>query len=147
MGLLVLTAVSGIVDAISFLGLGHVFTANMTGNVAFLAFAVAGIPGVSGRPLERLAGGIHERRGARAATSVGASRVRFAAAGCSCAARASASLLVAAAVAAIVLRRRLHRARGSRICLDRIDRVRNGASERERVQQLAATGSHVDRRA
>ena len=47
MGLLVLTAVSGIVDAISFLGLGHVFTANMTGNVAFLAFAVAGIPGVS----------------------------------------------------------------------------------------------------
>jgi len=41
MGLLVLTAVSGIVDAISFLGLGHVFTANMTGNVAFLAFAVA----------------------------------------------------------------------------------------------------------
>ena len=47
MGLLVLTAVSGIVDAVSFLGLGHVFTANMTGNVAFLAFAVAGVPGIS----------------------------------------------------------------------------------------------------
>ena len=30
------------VDAASFLGLGHVFVANMTGNVVFLGFAVAG---------------------------------------------------------------------------------------------------------
>jgi len=49
MGLLVLTAVSGIVDAVSFLGLGHVFTANMTGNVAFLGFAAVGAPGISVR--------------------------------------------------------------------------------------------------
>jgi uncharacterized membrane protein YoaK (UPF0700 family) len=47
MGLLVLTAVSGIVDAVSFLGLGHIFTANMTGNIAFLAFAAVGVPGIS----------------------------------------------------------------------------------------------------
>jgi uncharacterized membrane protein YoaK (UPF0700 family) len=47
MGLLVLTAVSGIVDAVSFLGLGHIFTANMTGNVVFLAFAAVGVPGIS----------------------------------------------------------------------------------------------------
>jgi uncharacterized membrane protein YoaK (UPF0700 family) len=47
MGLLVLTAVSGIIDAVSFLGLGHIFTANMTGNVAFLAFAAVGVPGIS----------------------------------------------------------------------------------------------------
>ena len=47
MGLLVLTAVSGIVDAVSFLGLGHIFTANMTGNVALLAFAAVGAPGIS----------------------------------------------------------------------------------------------------
>ena len=40
-GLLVLTAVSGTVDAVSYLGLGHVFTANMTGNVVLLAFAAA----------------------------------------------------------------------------------------------------------
>jgi uncharacterized membrane protein YoaK (UPF0700 family) len=46
-GLFVLTAVSGIVDAVSFLGLGHVFTANMTGNVALLAFAAAGAPSIS----------------------------------------------------------------------------------------------------
>jgi len=45
--LLVLTAVSGTIDAVSFLGLGHVFTANMTGNVVFLAFAAAGAPGIS----------------------------------------------------------------------------------------------------
>jgi uncharacterized membrane protein YoaK (UPF0700 family) len=34
--LLGMTAVTGIVDAVSFLALGHVFTANMTGNVVFL---------------------------------------------------------------------------------------------------------------
>jgi uncharacterized membrane protein YoaK (UPF0700 family) len=42
-----LTVVSGFVDAVSFLGLGHVFTANMTGNVALVGFAVAGAPGFS----------------------------------------------------------------------------------------------------
>jgi len=41
------TIVTGLIDAISYLGLGHVFTANMTGNVVFLAFAVAGAPGLS----------------------------------------------------------------------------------------------------
>ncbi|KUO14199.1 YoaK family protein [Streptomyces sp. DSM 15324] len=45
--LLVLTAVSGLIDAISYLGLGHVFTANMTGNVVVLGFAAAGAPGFS----------------------------------------------------------------------------------------------------
>ncbi len=40
--LLVLTAATGLIDAVSYLALGHVFTANMTGNVVFLAFAVAG---------------------------------------------------------------------------------------------------------
>src|SRR6202051_4586341 len=39
--LLVLTMVTGLVDAVSFLKLGHVFVANMTGNVVFLGFAVA----------------------------------------------------------------------------------------------------------
>ena len=45
--LLGLTAVTGIVDAVSFLGLGHIFTANMTGNVVFLGFALGGGTGVS----------------------------------------------------------------------------------------------------
>jgi uncharacterized membrane protein YoaK (UPF0700 family) len=39
--LLVLTAVTGLVDAVSYLELGHVFVANMTGNVVFLGFAFA----------------------------------------------------------------------------------------------------------
>jgi uncharacterized membrane protein YoaK (UPF0700 family) len=39
--LLVLTAVTGLVDAVSYLKLGHVFVANMTGNVVLLGFAVA----------------------------------------------------------------------------------------------------------
>jgi len=40
--LFVLTLVTGLVDAVSYLALGHVFVANMTGNVVFLGFAVAG---------------------------------------------------------------------------------------------------------
>jgi uncharacterized membrane protein YoaK (UPF0700 family) len=39
--LLVLTMVTGIVDAVSYLKLGHIFVANMTGNVVFLGFAIA----------------------------------------------------------------------------------------------------------
>lgn len=42
-----LTFVTGLVDAFSYLVLGHVFVANMTGNVVFLAFALAGAPGFS----------------------------------------------------------------------------------------------------
>jgi uncharacterized membrane protein YoaK (UPF0700 family) len=45
--LVVMTAVTGIVDAVSYLALGHVFTANMTGNVVLLGFAVAGVRGLS----------------------------------------------------------------------------------------------------
>ena len=45
--LLFLTFVTGMVDAASVLGLGHVFTANMTGNVVFLGFALAGMGTVS----------------------------------------------------------------------------------------------------
>jgi uncharacterized membrane protein YoaK (UPF0700 family) len=45
--LLGLTATTGIVDAVSYLALGHVFTANMTGNVVFLAFAAARVEGLS----------------------------------------------------------------------------------------------------
>jgi len=45
--LLGLTFVTGVVDAVSVLGLGRVFTANMTGNVVFLGFAAAGVPGLS----------------------------------------------------------------------------------------------------
>ncbi len=42
-----LTVVSGFLDAVSYLGLGHVFTANMTGNVVLIGFAAAGAPGFS----------------------------------------------------------------------------------------------------
>jgi uncharacterized membrane protein YoaK (UPF0700 family) len=45
--LLSMTVVTGLVDAFSYLSLGHVFVANMTGNVVFLAFALAGAPGFS----------------------------------------------------------------------------------------------------
>lgn len=45
--LALLTLVSGLVDAVSYLALGHVFTANMTGNVVLLGFAAAGAPGFS----------------------------------------------------------------------------------------------------
>jgi uncharacterized membrane protein YoaK (UPF0700 family) len=43
--LLLLSMTTGLVDAISVLGLGKVFTANMTGNIVFLGFAAAGTSG------------------------------------------------------------------------------------------------------
>ena len=42
-----LTVVTGLVDAFSYLRLGHVFVANMTGNVVFLGLALAGVGEVS----------------------------------------------------------------------------------------------------
>ena len=72
--LMVLTVTTGVIDAVSFVGLGHVFTANMTGNVVFIGFALAGAQELS---VERslvalaafaagaLAGGLLTNRGAR----------------------------------------------------------------------------------
>ncbi|MCW2505443.1 MAG: hypothetical protein JWO79_3727 [Actinomycetia bacterium] len=45
--MLLLTVVTGLVDAFSYLVLGHVFVANMTGNVIFAGFGIAGAPGFS----------------------------------------------------------------------------------------------------
>ncbi|MGV9311931.1 YoaK family protein [Streptomyces sp. NPDC003691] len=45
--LLTLTLVTGLVDAVSYLALGKVFVANMTGNVVFLGFALTGADGLS----------------------------------------------------------------------------------------------------
>jgi uncharacterized membrane protein YoaK (UPF0700 family) len=44
--LLVLTFTTGLVDAVSYLGLGHVFAANMTGNIVLLGFGIAGSGGL-----------------------------------------------------------------------------------------------------
>jgi uncharacterized membrane protein YoaK (UPF0700 family) len=55
--LLVLTFTTGLVDAVSYLGIGHVFTANMTGNIVFLGFGIAGSGGLPVvAPLISLAG-------------------------------------------------------------------------------------------
>jgi uncharacterized membrane protein YoaK (UPF0700 family) len=45
--LLVLTVATGVVDAVSILALGRVFVANMTGNIVFIGFALAGASGFS----------------------------------------------------------------------------------------------------
>ena len=47
--LLGLTVVTGLIDAFSYLALGRVFVANMTGNVVFLGFALAGATGEQAR--------------------------------------------------------------------------------------------------
>jgi uncharacterized membrane protein YoaK (UPF0700 family) len=41
------TAVTGLVDAVSYIALGHVFTANMTGNIVLLGFALGRVPTLS----------------------------------------------------------------------------------------------------
>ncbi|MFF7468827.1 DUF1275 family protein [Streptomyces sp. NPDC008092] len=45
--LLALTVVTGLVDSFSYLVLGRVFVANMTGNIVFSGFAIAGAAGFS----------------------------------------------------------------------------------------------------
>jgi uncharacterized membrane protein YoaK (UPF0700 family) len=45
--LIAMTLVTGLVDSFSYLVLGHAFVANMTGNVLFVAFALAGAKGFS----------------------------------------------------------------------------------------------------
>jgi uncharacterized membrane protein YoaK (UPF0700 family) len=42
-----LTFSTGLIDAVSFISLGHVFTANMTGNIVLLGFALGGATGLS----------------------------------------------------------------------------------------------------
>lgn len=44
--LLVMTFSTGLIDAVSYLGLGRVFTANMTGNIVLLGFGTAGSAGL-----------------------------------------------------------------------------------------------------
>jgi uncharacterized membrane protein YoaK (UPF0700 family) len=44
--LLALTLTTGLIDAASYLGLGHVFTANMTGNIVLLGFGLANAGGL-----------------------------------------------------------------------------------------------------
>ena len=44
---MLLTFVAGLVDAASFLGMGHIFIANMTGNVVFMSLAAVGVPQLS----------------------------------------------------------------------------------------------------
>jgi uncharacterized membrane protein YoaK (UPF0700 family) len=43
--LLCLTATTGVIDAVCYLGMGHVLVANMTGNIVFLGLALAGAKG------------------------------------------------------------------------------------------------------
>jgi uncharacterized membrane protein YoaK (UPF0700 family) len=40
--LILLTLVAGLVDSVTYISLGHVFVANMTGNIVFIGFALAG---------------------------------------------------------------------------------------------------------
>src|SRR5437879_3722260 len=77
--LFVLTIVTGLVDAVSYLNLGHVFVANMTGNIVFLGFAVAdakdfSIPASLTATIAFLAGAL---AGGRLASSAGRHRGRF----------------------------------------------------------------------
>lgn len=44
--LVLFTASTGAIDAVSYLGLDRVFTGNMTGNVLFLGFALLGVEGI-----------------------------------------------------------------------------------------------------
>ena len=77
--LLALTVVTGLVDSFSYLLLGHVFVANMTGNVVFLAFALVGARGFSiPASVAALASfGLGAALGGRVSVRLAASRARL----------------------------------------------------------------------
>jgi uncharacterized membrane protein YoaK (UPF0700 family) len=83
--LLGLTVLTGVVDAVSILALGRVFVANMTGNVVFVGFALAGAAGFSlAASLAALAGFVvGARAGGRLIGRYGSDRARLLAVGCS----------------------------------------------------------------
>src|SRR5947208_154479 len=121
--LLLLTVTTGLIDAVSVLGLGRVFTANMTGNVVFLGFALARVPGFSlVRSLAALAAFLAGAViGGRLAIRLEGSRGRWLAT----VAAVESSLLFAAALAAIgydaerlaaCRERRNHAARDADLC-------------------------------
>jgi uncharacterized membrane protein YoaK (UPF0700 family) len=77
--LLAMTVVTGLVDSFSYLVLGHVFVANMTGNVVFLAFALVGARGFSiPASMTALASfGLGAALGGRVGTILGRHRARL----------------------------------------------------------------------
>ncbi|MFJ9663515.1 YoaK family protein [Streptomyces sp. NPDC101219] len=100
--LVAVTAVTAIVDAVAFLGLGQIFTAFMTGNLLFLGFAAAGADGLeplgSGTALTAFAAGAVV--GSRLGAAMAARRYRL---WLFTSATTAATLLVAAGVTAIGL--------------------------------------------
>lgn len=99
--LVLLTVVTGVVDAVSYVAIGHVFVANMTGNVVFLGFALAGASGLSA-PVSLAALGaflLGALAGGRIAVRAGAHRGRHLG---TAGAIALASVLIAVLLAAIV---------------------------------------------
>jgi hypothetical protein len=60
--LLVLTGTTGLVDAVSYLGFGHVFTANMTGNHRVFGFRRRRREGFVGNKVARVLGGFSAGR-------------------------------------------------------------------------------------
>lgn len=100
--LLVVTAATGIVDAVAYLGLGQVFTAFMTGNILFLGFSLAGTEGLSpiGSGTALTAFSVGAVAGSRLGAAMSERRRRW----LLTSAALAAALLVAAALTAIGLR-------------------------------------------
>ncbi len=126
--LLGMTAVTGLVDAVSFLSLGRVFTANMTGNIVLLAFATAHVSGLSiARSLTALlAFLVGAILGGRVMARASAdSQIRFAAQ----AFLLEVAFLFAASFCGIGYRADLLEAFFSTVCSDRLDGARDGHTE------------------
>ncbi|MGW1957703.1 YoaK family protein [Streptomyces sp. NPDC001920] len=100
--LVALTLVTGIVDAVAFMGLGQVFTAFMTGNILFLGFALAGGEGL--QPLGSLTALAGFAVGAVAGSRLGVAEAGRHRRWLLASATVASLLLVTAALAAVGLR-------------------------------------------
>jgi hypothetical protein len=126
--LLGMTAVTGLVDAVSFLSLGHVFTANMTGNIVFLAFATAHVSGLSIALLVNGAVGF-SCRGDTGRADHGAVGCRFTDSICGTSVPPGGGFSVRCVVLRYRIPRRFARTLFSTARSDRLDGVRDGYTE------------------
>ncbi len=101
--LVALTVLTGVVDAVTYLRLGHVFVANMTGNVVFLGFGLAGATDVSITASSIAIGAfaVGAGIGGRLDVALGAHRGRLLAAGVAVKIILLTSAIVVAAVAGV----------------------------------------------
>jgi uncharacterized membrane protein YoaK (UPF0700 family) len=142
--LVALTFVTGLVDAVSYLVLGRVFVANMTGNVVFLAFAFVGAKefSIASSLLAIAAFLIGSFVGGSISTHIGQNRGKF----LSTSATVQTVLILVGTIFAVFASNPVPSvlANGLIICLALSMGIQNATARKLPVPDLTTTGAHIN---